>query len=56
MSKKVEKQNDTNNNDIEVYADRQEQSWGERHFASIMGGGAFALLALITLMMYILNS
>ena len=31
-------------------------SWAEQHFVSIMGGSVFGLLALLTLVMYIINN
>ena len=31
-------------------------SWAERNFASLVGGGVFALLAIITLVMYTVNN
>ena len=44
------------NKTAEERIDHPNASWGERHFASIMGGGAFVLLAFVAILMYVANN
>lgn len=42
--------------DVDSADGRHDPSWMVRNFPSIMGGGVFVLLGLITLIMYIANN
>ena len=56
MPKRNSNKNTVASRNIETVEENQNLSWIARHFAVIMGGGTFALLAVITLVMYFVNN